>query len=108
MSAATDSEPIGNRLRRACEAIDKGSCLELYYGSHSVVVEAHAAGFDKSDRPVVLAWERITTLKDDPGKWQFLRLDETRKVTVSGYFSDAPRAGFERGDKRFRSICCQV
>jgi hypothetical protein len=108
MSTAPDSELSAKWVGRACDAIAKGCCLELYYDNDSVVVEAHTVGYDETDRPAVLAWERLNSSDGPPGEWRLSPLDEVRKVAVSGYFSNAPRAGFNRDDKRFRKVCCQV
>jgi hypothetical protein len=98
MSTAPDDELSAKWVGRACDAVAKGCCLELYYVNHSVVVEAHIVGYDEMYRPAVLAWERSDSFTGHPGEWRFLHLDEMRKVAVSGYFSTAPRVGFNRGE----------
>ena len=107
MSATIVSDVVERWLGRACESLEKGCCLELYYVGHSVIVELHAVGFDKAGRPAALACKRNESA-NGPGEWQLIYLDEARKVDVSGYFSEAPRPGFRRGDKRFGEICCQL
>ena len=96
------------RLKRACEAIDQGCCLELYYPRHSLVVEPHAVGLDEKKRPLLLAWERCDSTDGHRGAWLFLRLDEAKEVLVSGYFSSAPRKGYTRDDPRFAQIVRQI
>ncbi|MGZ8281762.1 MAG: hypothetical protein ACXWUN_02275 [Allosphingosinicella sp.] len=96
------------RVEKACEAIAKGCCLELYYKGHSQVVEPHAAGYDLSGGPALLAWEAVDSAKGDRGAWLFVPLDDLREIDVSGYFSEAPRPGFVRDDPRFARILCQL
>jgi hypothetical protein len=92
------------RVTKACEAIDKGCCLELYYRRHSRVVEPHAVGYEPDGEPALLAWDGT----DETGGWLFIALGEPREIIVSGYFSEAPRPGFVRDDPRFARILRQV
>ncbi|MDB5693256.1 MAG: hypothetical protein JWO81_2319 [Alphaproteobacteria bacterium] len=96
------------RIRRAIDAIEKGCCLELYYQQYSLIVEPHAVGLDASGRPFVLAVERYAGRAPVLGQWLFLPLDTTRKVAVSGYFSEAPRPGYRPDDPRFDRILSQL
>ena len=96
------------RVASACEAIDQACCLELYYVDHSLVVEAHAVGFDAEGRPRLLAFERDGGADPTPGRWVFLALDAAKRVGLSGYFSTAPRPGYRRDDPRFDRILKQV
>jgi hypothetical protein len=97
------------RVERACVALEEGRCLELYYVGSSRLVEVHAVGFDHDDRPVILAWQPQRDVNGDgePG-WKLLHLDETRKVSVSGYFTEAPRPGYASGDTRIRRLIAQL
>ncbi len=92
----------------ACEAIEKGCCLELDYDDHCVVVEPHTVGIDDLGRAAILGWVRTCSCSVCPGEWQVLRLDEPRSVLVSGYFSEAPRPDFRRHDEKFATICSQA
>jgi hypothetical protein len=96
------------RVARACEALDQGCCLELYYEGHSEVVEVHAVGFDSAGRAWLLGFERHGGADPTPGAWIFVPLDETKRVSLSGYFSAAPRPGFTRDDPRFERVLRQV
>ena len=87
------------RVQRALEALEKGCCLELYYDEGSHLVEVHAVGFDADDRPVVQAWD-----SGSADRWSLCHLDRTRKVAVSGYFSEAPRPGFEVDSRLVRVL----
>lgn len=96
------------RVDKACEAIDMGCCLELYYEDHSQVVEPHAVGTNATGEPVLLAWEARESGAASRGEWLFVALDKVREIDISGYFSDAPRPGFVRDDPRFAHIDRQV
>jgi hypothetical protein len=96
------------RVAKACEALERGGCLELYYADKSVLVEPHAVGVDGQGRAWLLGYERYGAADAASGGWVFLSLDETRKVDVSGYLSNAPRPGFRRDDPRFDSIIAQL
>ena len=106
--AGNGPDAVSGALQRACEALKKGSCLELYYGSHSVIIEAHAVGFDHDHNPAVLGFERLEPFFEHSGEWRFLLLGEAKEVGVSGYFSEAPQPGFHRNDERFSRIICEV
>ena len=95
-------------LEVACEAVARGSCLELDYQSGFVIFEAHAVGFDHEHHPAVLGWEHQSPADWQHGKWSLLRLDECSNVSVSGYFSEAPRPGWARSDRRFEEIICEA
>ena len=95
-------------LEVACEAVARGSCLELDYHSGFVIFEAHAVGFDHEHHPAVLGWEHQSPADWQHGKWSLLRLDECRNVSISGYFSEAPRPDWARTDKRFQEIICEA
>ena len=95
-------------LQSACDAIDRGCRLEIYYDDHSLVVEPHAVGFDRRGRTMLLAWECSDSADGHSGEWLFLTLDEAREVDVSGYLAQSPRMGFVRDDPRFARIVRQV
>ena len=96
------------RVARACEALECGCCLELYYPDRSTLVEPHAVGVDAQGRSWLLGFERYGAADLASGGWVFLPLDETCKVDVSGYMSNAPRRGFRRDDPRFDSVIAQL
>lgn len=93
------------RVTRACTALEKGCCLELHYDGWSRMAEVHAVGFDADDRSLILAWLTEAHNDRDPAGWQLLYLDETRKVAVSGYFSEAPRPGYIPDDRMVKILC---
>jgi hypothetical protein len=99
---------MGVHAARACEALDRGCCLELYYPGRSALVEPHAVGLDAAGRAWLLGFERHGAADPGPGSWVFLPLDEAGKVDVSGYMSLAPRPGFRRDDPRFATILAQL
>jgi hypothetical protein len=98
----------GNRLERACAALERGCSLELYYSGSTRVVEVHAGGLDGEDRAVILAFDARGPAEAQPGDWPLLPLDEARKIAVSGCFSEAPRPGYRRDDPRLKAIIAQL
>lgn len=94
-------------VERACLALEKGCRLELHYTGWCRVVEVHAVGFDAGERPVIQAFLPANGSPRDESGWMLLPLDETRRASVSGYFSEAPRMGFEL-DPRIARLVCKV
>ena len=80
-------------LALAPEAIERGSCLELFYGSHCIIVDPQIAGSDFDGHPMVLGVERSSEQDAPLAQWLLLRLDEARLVDVSGYLSEGLRLG---------------
>jgi len=40
--------------------------------------------------------------------WKLLRLDEVQSALISEELSQAPRAGYKRGDSRMQRIFCEL
>jgi hypothetical protein len=89
---------------QALDAIERGSCLEFYFGSNCLVVDPQIAGFDDSGRPVVLGVERASERAAPLARWLLLRLDGTIRVDVSGYLSDGRRPGLEDVSGQFALV----
>ena len=95
-------------LQTVFEALEKGCCLEIYYDGLCIIGEVHAAGWDDARDPAVLLFEKFDTACEHAGEWRFVSLKNARSIDVSGYFSEAPRPGYQRSDGRFDRICCSV
>ncbi len=93
----------------ACEALDKGKCLEISYDGYRRVVEVHACGFTKDDNAVTRAFQvRGGSVSNEPIGWKLLRLDEATTYSILDETSRAPRPGYRRGDKAMTRILAQV
>ena len=108
LAAQKDCGGNGMRAAKACDALDRGCCLELYYPGRTLLVEPHAVGLDGTGRPWLLGFERHGAADTGSGGWVFLPLDETSKVDVSGYLSHGPRQGYRRDDPRFDTMLAQL
>jgi hypothetical protein len=91
-------------LALALEAIERGSCLELFYGGNCIVIDPQAVGHDHQGRPLILGVERSSEDFAPLAKWLLLRLDTARLVDVSGYLSEGLRPGWERSVEQFATI----
>jgi hypothetical protein len=94
-------------LRKACMALERGSCLELYYPDHvRRCIEVHAVGFDDQQRPAIFGWQVMGSV-GEPG-WTLLPLADVREVDISGYWSEAPRPGYAQSDVRLSRVLCSL
>lgn len=93
----------------ACEALQKGCCLELRYDGYSRIVEVHAVGLTKEGNPVMRCWQVSGgSASGERVGWKLFRLDEARGGAVHEVKSAAPRTGYARGDRAMASIRCQL
>jgi hypothetical protein len=93
----------------ACEALQKGICLELRYDGYARVVEVHAVGRSTAGHEVMRVYQlRGGSVSGERQGWKLMRLDEA----VSGHLTDeksqAPRSGYARNDSHMHSIRCQL
>lgn len=91
-------------LKTACDALQRGVCLDLRYRGEILCVEVHAAGYDLDAEPLLHCWQRVGFAR---GEWRLLRLAEAQYIEDTGYFSEAPRPGY-RLDGVISKIVCQV
>ncbi|HXS05331.1 MAG TPA: hypothetical protein VN723_00970 [Rhizomicrobium sp.] len=93
----------------AKDAIDKAVCLELIYDGLMRLVEVHAVGESTAGHAVMRVWqvEGGSNTKSGLG-WRLLRLDEVRSVTLTSRSSNAPRAGYKRGDRDMRVVFAEL
>jgi len=91
-------------LRTACDVLHRGVCLDLRYRGEFVCVEVHAAGYGPDAEPLIYCWQRVGLTG---GGWRLINLIEAEAVDDSGYFSDAPRPGYQL-DGAISEIVCQV
>lgn len=93
----------------ACDALNKGVCLEVRYDGYTRIVEVHAVGISTAGNHVMRVWQvRGGSVSNEPVGWKLLRLDETTGVALTAEKSAAPRAGYKPGDKGMVQIICQL
>jgi hypothetical protein len=93
----------------ACEALNKGVCLELRYSGFSRIVEVHAVGTSTAGNPVMRAWQvRGGSVSNEPVGWKLMRLDEAAGAALTTERSLAPRPGYKQGDRGMTRIFCQL
>ena len=97
------------KLTEACEALKAKQCIELKYSGRDRVVEVHAAGYTREEKPIMRVWQiRGGSAGGDFSGWKLLRLDEVASAKVLDEASNAPRPGYKRGDPAIHRIVCQV
>ena len=93
----------------ACDALRKSRRLELRYDGYVRDVEVHAVGISSAGHEVMRVWQvRGGSVHNEPVGWKMLRLDEALTVALLTEASQAPRAGYRRGDRAMQTIICQV
>ena len=96
-------------LHLACEALQKGCCLELQYDGYSRIVEVHAVGTTKDGNAVMRCWQVSGgSASGERIGWKLFRLDEARGALIFRQPSSAPRPGYGRGDPAIANIRCQL
>lgn len=92
-----------------CEALNAGKRLAITYGGFTRVVEVHAVGITSEGNPVMRVWRvRGGSQSNNPSPWRLFRLDKTWGFAILDEVSEAPRAGYKRGDRAISNIRCQV
>jgi len=96
-------------IQTACEALRTERRLEIRYDGFSRIVEVHACGYTSEGHAVMRVWQvRGGSASGENSGWKLLRLDETRGLQLLDEASEAPRAGYRRGDKSMLRIICQL
>jgi hypothetical protein len=93
----------------ACQALRDGKCLELRYDGFSRVVEVHAVGISTAGNPSMQVWQvRGGSKSNERTGFKSLSLDEAKAAIMLNEKSEAPRTGYKRNAKHFRTIRCQL
>lgn len=93
----------------ACDALQKGVCLELKYNGFSRVVEVHCVGITTKDNLGMRVWQvRGGSESNEPVGWKLLLLEEATGASLTTEKSQAPRQGYKRGDKGMKRIICEI
>lgn len=92
-----------------CDTIAQRKCLELRYNGLRRLVEIHAVGYTSDGNAIMRVWQVSggSNSGEVPG-WKLLRLDEVSGMAITDTASQAPRAGYKRGDRHMLRIVCQA
>ena len=87
----------------------KKLCLKLAYDGFSRVVEVYSVGTSSAGYIVMRVWQvEGGTVSNERVGWKMRRLDEVRSLAICTTASQAPRAGFKRGDRQMRKVFAEV
>lgn len=92
----------------ACEALEKGRCLELQYDGYSRTVEVHVVGTTAKGDPIMRAWQVRSGKPGGASEFRLFRLDKTWRYAISEESSQAPRRGYNPEDPAIPVIRCRV
>jgi hypothetical protein len=96
-------------IHTAVEALKAKRRLEIRYDGYTRVVEVHACGYTDKRNAVMRVWQvRGGSVSGERSGWKLLRLDETRGLQILDEPSEAPRAGYRKGDRDMVQILAQV
>lgn len=89
----------------AIEAITNNVCLSMVYHGHPRIVEVHTVGIAATFKPAMSAFQVDGGSNTPPiPDWREFYFDECFNVSLTDAPSKAPRPGYKRGAKQFRSI----
>lgn len=93
----------------ACEALGSGQRLQLQYKGADRVVEVHAVGFSSKDVALMRVWQVRGGSSGSAGVgWKLLHLDDCIAMDILNEQSEAPRAGYTKGDRAMQRIVCEA
>jgi hypothetical protein len=97
------------QLDTISRALAMGLCVQLTYGGHDRVVEVHAYGCNKDDKPIVRVWQvHGNSTSGASSGWKLLRLNEAQNLVVLDQPSQAPRLGYKPRDKAMQQVIAEV
>jgi len=83
--------------------------LRLNYGGYRRTVEVHSIGTSKEGKIMIRVWQ---TDGDSQSKqsigWKLFDLGEASEVAIVDEASEAPRAGYKRGDRAMAEIVAEL
>lgn len=95
-------------IETACQALRASKVVELSYDGFSRTVEIHAVGYTKQDKPIMRVWQLSGgSASGERVGWKLLRLEDAIAAVVTEVTSQAPRAGYRRGDPAMSRIVCE-
>lgn len=93
----------------ACEALGSGQRLQLQYKGTNRVVEIHAVGYSGKGVALTRVWQVRGGSSGSAGTgWKLLHLDDCIATEVLNERSEAPRAGYTKGDRAMQRIVCEL
>jgi hypothetical protein len=96
-------------MAKACDALKTSRRLELDYAGQTRVVEVHAVGYSREDKPLVRAWQvRGGSTGGSTSGWKLFRLDDVSSSKIIDEVSEAPRRGYRRGDPAIHRIVAEL
>lgn len=97
------------KLTEACEALNARRCIEVTYSGRDRVVEVHAAGYTRDEKPIMRVWQvRGGSVGGDSSGWKLLRLDEITSSKMLDERAEAPRLGYRKGDPAITKLVCEI
>ena len=104
---ATPTRDFCQWIATACEAIEKGRCLEIGYEDFVRIVEVHRLGIGPAGEHLLSGWQIRGPVNERMG-WKLINLSEPLSLTLTDIPSRAPRPDFRRGAKQFIGIISQL
>jgi hypothetical protein len=93
----------------ASEALQRGKRLELLYDGFRRIVEVHTIGETTAGNEAMTVYQvRGGSTSDERVGWKRMRLDEATGASITDEESLAPRPGYQRDDRGYRTIYSQV
>ncbi len=91
----------------ACEAMERGRCLEVRYQTFARIVEVHRVGVGPAGDHILSGWQIRGPGTERVG-WKLLSLEEPASLALTDIPSHAPRPDYRRGAKQFMGIICEL
>jgi hypothetical protein len=83
--------------------------MQFRYSGTIRVVEVHAAGYSKENKPIIRAWQvRGGSKSGNLTPWRTFNSDQIFDPQLLDEKSDAPRPGYVRGDQAIHRISCEL
>ena len=90
-------------------ALKQNKRIHLNYGGHSRTVEVHATGTSKAGKTMIRVWQIGGDSKSkQPVGWKLFNLDGATDLAIADDASEAPRAGYKKGDRAMIDIIAQL
>jgi hypothetical protein len=92
-----------------CDAIRARRLIRFIYEGYERIVEPHLHGINTANHEALSAYLVEGWSKSAPeAGWRMYLVQDMHDIHVLATRFDAPRAGYNRGDSRFRQVYCQI